>query len=69
MKIVYKILRLYLLYFPRKKQSKRVTVGFIVLNDSASPRIVIKTYSNFFRFLNDSESCLNIVEATHIYGC
>ena len=44
----------YLLYFPINKTSKNITVGpgrFIVLNDSASPKMVMKAYFNFFRFL------------------
>ena len=42
---------LYLLYFSRNKPSKSVTVGssrFIVLNDSARPKIVIQIYLHFF---------------------
>ena len=59
-----KILLPYFLYFLRNKLSKSVTVGlgracfgrvgsgwFIVLNDSASPKMVIKIYFSFLRFL------------------
>ena len=49
----------YLLYFLRNKPSKSDTVGsgqvgpgqFIILNYSASPKMVIKIYFNLFRFL------------------
>ena len=52
-----KISHLYLIYFPKNKPSNSVTVRsgrvqpgrFIVLNDSASPEMVIKIYFNFFR--------------------
>ena len=51
------ILRLYLSYFHRYKPSKSVTVGpdhfkcqTRHLNDSASSKMVIKLYFNFFRF-------------------
>ena len=43
----------YLTYSPRNKPPKSVIVEscrFIVLNDSASPKMVIKIYFNFFRF-------------------
>ena len=46
-KIMSKFPRLYHLYFPRSKLSNSVTIGpgqFIVLNDSASPKMVIKLY-------------------------
>ena len=53
-----KISRHYLLYFPpRNKPSKAVTVGpdrFIVSNDLASPKMVIKMhlhFSNFYKVL------------------
>ena len=41
----------YLLYFPRNKPYKNVIVGsgrFIVLHDSASPKIVIKMFFKIF---------------------
>ena len=46
-----KFSRLYLLYFLRNMPSKSVMVGpsqFIVLNDSASPKMVICINFNFF---------------------
>ena len=49
-----KISHAYLLYFSRNKPSKCVTVGsgrLIALNDSASPKMVIKMYLHFFRFI------------------
>ena len=49
-----KILRPCLLYFPRNKPTKSVMVGlgrFIVLNDSASPKMAIQIYLNISRFL------------------
>ena len=60
----------YILYFYRNKPSKSVKVRsdraglglpgrFIVLNNSAIPKMVLKLYSNCFRFLN-------VVEATHM---
>ena len=57
-----KMLCPYLLYFPRNKASKSVTVGsgrFIVLNNSASPKMV-EIYFNFFLFF------LKILE---LFGC
>ena len=50
------ISRPYLLKFPRNKPSKSVTVAlrrvwssrFIVLNDSANPKMVIKMYISIF---------------------
>ena len=48
-----KISRSYLLYYPRNKPSKSIIAGpdwFIVLNDSASLKMVIKMYFNFLRF-------------------
>ena len=65
------IWRLYLLYFPRNRPSKSVTIGqgrFIVLNDSASPKRVVKIHFNFFRlFFKKLYSCLNVVEATYVW--
>ena len=52
-KVCVKISRLYLSNFLRNKPSKSVTVGpgrFIVLNDSADPKMVIKLYFNFYDF-------------------
>ena len=52
MKIAPKIVRPSLPYFPRKKQSKSVTVGsgrFIVLNDYASAKIAYELISIFFK--------------------
>ena len=69
MKIMTKYQFHYLLLFPRNKPSKSVTVGsdrFIVLNDSASPKMVMKMYFNFVDYLKSFLSCFNIVEATHI---
>ena len=48
------ISRPHLLYFPGNKPSKSVTIEtgrFIVLNDSASLRMVVKIHSKFLRFL------------------
>ena len=42
----------YLLYFPRNRPSKSVTIGpcrFIILNDSASPKMVINIYLKNYR--------------------
>ena len=53
MKIVSKFYDPYLLYLPRNKPSKSITVWpglFILLNDSICPKMVIKVYFNFFRF-------------------
>ena len=58
-----KIWRLYLLDFPRNKLSKSVTVGsdrFIVLNDSTSPKMIIKIYFNFFQIF---------VKVLELFGC
>ena len=41
----------YLLYSPRNKPSNNVRVGFIVLNDSASPKMVIEINFNFLKVL------------------
>ena len=52
MKVVSKF-HVYFLYFPINMPSKSVTVGlgrFIVLNVSASPKMVIKMYFNFKGF-------------------
>ena len=49
--MIYQNTHSYLLYFPRKQPWKCVTVGpgrFIVLNYSASPKMVIKMNLNFF---------------------
>ena len=48
-----KISRPYLLYFLRNKSSKSVTVGFgpfIILNDSTSPKVVIRNYFNLIQY-------------------
>ena len=45
------ISRSYLLNFSRNKPSKSITVGsgrLIVLNVSASPKMIIKIYCNFY---------------------
>ena len=46
------ISRSYLLCFPINKLSRSVKVGsgrFIVLNDSACPKMIIQIYFNFFK--------------------
>ena len=53
MKIVLKF-HVYLLYFPKKNRQRALPVGpgrFIVLNDSASPKMIIKMYLIFFKVL------------------
>ena len=48
-----KISRSYLLLFTKNKPSKSVTVGsgwFIILNNSAIPKMVIKMFLDLFRF-------------------
>ena len=60
--------RPFLLYFLRNNSSKSVTVGlgrFIVLNDSASPKIVLKMYFNFSDIFLKVLIYFNDVEATH----
>ena len=61
-----KMSHFYLSYFPRNKPSKSVTVHFIVFNDSAGPKMFIKMYLNFSDFFT-FQSCLNVIEATHIW--
>ena len=49
-----KMSRPYLSYFPKNKPWNSVTIGpgrFIVLNDSASPKMVIQIYLNFSDFI------------------
>jgi len=60
-----KISRSYLLYFPRDKPSKSVTDRpdrFIILNDRASPEMVIKIYLHFFPYMTDNR---NFVRFAH----
>ena len=55
--------------YSRNKPLKNVMVGpdlFILLNDSAIPKMIIEIYFNFFRFFLKGLSCLNVVEATHM---
>ena len=54
------ILRSYLLYFPRNKHSKSVTVGsgkYIDLNDSASPKMVIVSMTTWIASSFRNISC------------
>ena len=38
----------------------------IILNDSTSPKMVIKIYFNFFNFFSRFLSCFNVIKVTHI---
>ena len=66
-----------ILHFPRNKLSKSVTVGsgrFIILNDSASHKIVIEIYLIFIpifkkvsELLKKSFGAVGAVEAIYMY--
>jgi len=62
-----KISRRYVLSFPRIKPSNSVSIGsdrFIILNDSLSPKMIMKMYLDFFKRF---QSFLHFIDATYIW--